>query len=389
MTTRIPRSDLRVFVAAASEDDERVMSAWLSQDAGAEILGTALDGDEAVRAARELRPDLVVANVNLRGASGLELVEQLWATSPDIGCVIVADAGSLGAHRRAMRAGALDFIVPPLGPAEAESLRGAARQVARRRDLIARSDRPVSVSHPAAAAGAVTAVVSAKGGVGRSTVAATIASWLAEKSATCLCDLDLRFGDLGFWGSTEAPARTIAHLAPVVSANETTESDIRAVGTVRFGKVTLLAAPGDLTEDSAFPAEALVQTLARWYGHVIVDTEPRLDDSIRGIAAIASFLIVVTTCEIGAIRATQRYLALLDGLGRRPRLIVANRADRGERKATITQAFGPGEEILFVDEDREYAHRLVVDGQAGPQQPRREISKRLRGIADRLQRTTA
>lgn len=412
MSTRAQTLGGRALVAAASADDERAIATWLQQDCGCEVVATTLDGDEALRLALDLRPDLVVANVNLSGASGLELAEQLWARAPAIGCVLVADATSWGAHRRAMRSGALDFLQPPLRPDDAEALRAALRQVVRRRELLGQG-RLVAAGAEGEApqeepgAGAVISVVSAKGGVGRSLIAATLASWLAERGTTALCDLDFQFGDLSTWGGETQPARTIEELAAVVSANELRLEDVQAIAQSRFGQVAVLAAPRSpvqaaewsvcfstrcpLSADyrpadgSPFPAAQLVDAVRRWYQWVVIDHMPGLFDPVVAVTSGADAAVVVTSCEVGALRATQRYLAILDRVAPVPRVVVANRANRGVGRELVRQAVGADEEVVFLDEDATYARALVVDGQGAPQQRGRGPARVLGELAQRLE----
>ncbi len=55
----------------------RAMSAVVGETAGFEVVGEASSGEESVRAAAELLPDLVLMDVNLPGIDGLEATRQL------------------------------------------------------------------------------------------------------------------------------------------------------------------------------------------------------------------------------------------------------------------------------------------------------------------------
>jgi len=55
----------------------RAMSAVVEETAGFEVVGTADSGEESIRAARELVPDLVLMDVNLPGIDGLESTRRL------------------------------------------------------------------------------------------------------------------------------------------------------------------------------------------------------------------------------------------------------------------------------------------------------------------------
>lgn len=404
MTTRIPTVTGRVIVAAASANDERALVGWIT-DSGLEVVSTTQDGDEAIKAALAQGVDLVVANVNLTGASGLEVAEQLWARAPQIGCVLVADAASWGAHRRAMRAGALDFLQPPLGADEAESLRSAIRQVYRRRELLPERIGPASGSADAEGArGVLIGVFSAKGGVGRSFVAANVAASLATKSDALLCDLDLQFGDIASWGPEPFGERTVGDLAAVARAGEVTENDLRSVAHTRFGGVQVLASPrfeldalpwsvclsgaGASADPSAgdgtFPAAELVTAIRQWSPWTVVDNMPGLFDPAVAVFPRVDLALVVTTCEVGALRATRSFLDRLDRIALVRRIVVANRANRGENSGLVARALGPSERIVYVDEDLEFGRGLVIDGVAAPRASKRRAAKALEALAQEI-----
>jgi CheY-like chemotaxis protein len=52
------------------------------QEDGIDVLGVAADGQEAVRLARELQPDLALVDIDLGGESGLGVASRLRADEP-------------------------------------------------------------------------------------------------------------------------------------------------------------------------------------------------------------------------------------------------------------------------------------------------------------------
>jgi MinD-like ATPase involved in chromosome partitioning or flagellar assembly len=310
------------------------------------------------------------------------------ARGDDVGVVLVASAADPAFERRALRAGALDVLSMPLDGAAAEALGEAVREAARRRAL----RPPVREGAPLAQPpelGTLVAVVSAKGGVGRSFVAASVASMLAERDAVVLCDLDLQFGDLSSWGA-ERSERTIDRIAAVVAAGEVQRADVEAVAEQRFGKVTLLPGPRSPVDGAIWASErgsralGLTGALRRWYDWVVVDGLPGLLEPVVGIARRAQLLLVVTTCEVGALRATQRYLELLDRFVPVPRVVVANRSNKGAGAKHVRPAVGERERIAFLKEDTTFARRLVVEGLAAAQQRGRGVSRSFAKLADEV-----
>src|SRR5450631_258779 len=79
---------VRVLVA----DDQKVVReglvSLLSLLPGVEVVGAALDGDDAVRQALVLHPDVVLMDLNMPRCNGVEATERLRAAQPQTGVVV-------------------------------------------------------------------------------------------------------------------------------------------------------------------------------------------------------------------------------------------------------------------------------------------------------------
>jgi two-component system response regulator EvgA len=62
---------------------------------GYDVVGTAVDGESGLRAARELQPDVVLLDVGLPDISGLEVAQRLHDEAPTMPVVLISthDAG--------------------------------------------------------------------------------------------------------------------------------------------------------------------------------------------------------------------------------------------------------------------------------------------------------
>ncbi|KQP35654.1 Fis family transcriptional regulator [Pseudorhodoferax sp. Leaf274] len=115
------------------EDDEdvRLSTAQVLQLAGFEVEGFA-----SVEAARALiRPDapvVVVCDVKLPGASGIDWLQQIRATDAELPVILVTGHGHIAMAVQAMRDGAYDFIEKPF---TRERLAAIVRHAAERRQL--------------------------------------------------------------------------------------------------------------------------------------------------------------------------------------------------------------------------------------------------------------
>ncbi|MDQ4215204.1 response regulator [Microbacterium sp. ASV81] len=103
------------------DDDFRVANVhvgFVEAVPGFRVIGQAGSAAEALRQARELRPDLVLMDVYLPDGDGLEVVRELLADPDPPAVIVISAANDLGTVRRAVQLGALHYLVKPFGFAE-------------------------------------------------------------------------------------------------------------------------------------------------------------------------------------------------------------------------------------------------------------------------------
>jgi DNA-binding NarL/FixJ family response regulator len=89
----------------------RASARALLQAEGFDVVGEAADGAEALRAVADLRPQVVLLDIQLPGADGIEVAGQL-ATGPDPPAVVLVSSRGAAAYGRRLRdAPARGFIM--------------------------------------------------------------------------------------------------------------------------------------------------------------------------------------------------------------------------------------------------------------------------------------
>lgn len=83
----------------------------LNRESSLHVLGEACSGAEAISMAHELRPQLVLMDVNLPGITGIEATRTLASRHPEIAVIIVTMFGDRDTFFAAMRAGARGFLL--------------------------------------------------------------------------------------------------------------------------------------------------------------------------------------------------------------------------------------------------------------------------------------
>ena len=101
------------------DDEEVVLDSCLAILAGGDYeTTTATSGEEGLRLAAEVSPDLVFVDVKMPGLPGLEVLERLRSSDPSIVAVVITGYATVSLAVEAMKRGAFDFLPKPFTPDE-------------------------------------------------------------------------------------------------------------------------------------------------------------------------------------------------------------------------------------------------------------------------------
>lgn len=104
------------------------LRALLAGEADLEVVGEAADGDEALRMAGELSPEVVLMDITMPGMDGIEATRKLLAEMPSARVLLLTVHADSSLLREALKAGAAGYI---LKRAVESELINAIRAVAR------------------------------------------------------------------------------------------------------------------------------------------------------------------------------------------------------------------------------------------------------------------
>jgi len=102
---------IRVLIA----DDHLIiregMRLILEAENGFELVGEACDGEEAIRLANELHPDVVLMDLRMPGMGGLQAMEYLRKDQPELPVVILTTYNEDELMKQGLRAGARGYLL--------------------------------------------------------------------------------------------------------------------------------------------------------------------------------------------------------------------------------------------------------------------------------------
>ncbi|OQY36253.1 MAG: hypothetical protein B6I38_00095 [Anaerolineaceae bacterium 4572_5.1] len=310
----------------------------LQFEADVDVVGAARTGREAIQLAQEVEPDVVLMDINMPDMDGIAATEAIRQKRPFIQVIILSVQGDQNYMRRAMLAGARDFLTkPPMGDELISAIRRAGVMAQQERAkggqaaALTSSGLP-SMPSASPSQGKVIIVYSPKGGTGCTTLAVNLAIALHnDETRSVVVDGNLQFGDVAVF-INEQGKNTILDLAPRVN-----ELDPEIVGDVmvkhKASGLHVLAAPtrpeqGEVVSGQHF--SKILKYLRRLYAYVIVDTTPLLTDIVLTAVDESDIVVLVTTQDIPAIKNARLFLDLLVTLGvERERVVfVMNRYDK-------------------------------------------------------------
>ncbi|MEA3549926.1 MULTISPECIES: AAA family ATPase [Micrococcaceae] len=274
-------------------------------------------------------PEVFVLGPGLPADDALKFAAVMDLQYPEISMILVAGESSDVAIQ-AMRAGIRDLLDPAADVDHIRIIveRASLASAGRRRGLAPSS----SEHHEHAAGGRIIAVISPKGGVGKTTVATNIAIGLGKIApmGVVIVDLDLQFGDVAS-GLMLEPEHTITDA--VVGAASQDSMVLKTYLTVHPGGIYALCAPKNPVEMDRISGENvshLLSQLRQEFQYVVVDTAPGLGEHVLATLDMASDAVWICGMDVPSIRGLRTGNQILAELNLLPerRHVVLNMADR-------------------------------------------------------------
>jgi len=98
-------ANTRIIFADDSQYIRQAYKRILETQSHFEVVGIAEDGEEAVRLANELTPDIAILDIRMPKLTGIEAAEQIISTNPSMGIIIISAYDDLNYVRKLLKDG--------------------------------------------------------------------------------------------------------------------------------------------------------------------------------------------------------------------------------------------------------------------------------------------
>ena len=302
---------VKVVIVDDSVETRNNIKALLSFEKRIDIIGQAENGEEAIFITKEARPDIVLMDINMPVMDGIKATEEISMQVPESSVIIMSVQGEHEYIKRAMSAGAREFMIKPfssdelvnsiLKTYEIESKRREHTSVARVKENIKSK---------------IITVFSTKGGVGKTTIASNLAVSIARitKKRVALVDLDLQFGDIAIMLNVSMK-NTISDL--IKEINQLDEDLMDDYLVTHFSGVRVLPAPikPEYAEYiTSAHVEKILNTLKQSYHYIIIDTSASFHETVLTSLDMSDRILFVSTLDLPTIKNVKSGIDVMESL---------------------------------------------------------------------------
>ncbi len=315
------------------------------------VVGSFGNGREAVTMAKEMRPDIIIMDINMPDMDGIQATSEITKAVPTAAVVMMSVQNDPDYLRKAMLAGARNFLTKPI---DTDELYNTIRTVYARNKPIAEQYRILEDGHALdmrrvahlnvgeKRGGHIIVVYSPQGGAGTTTIATNLASGLMKKGIkVLLVDADTQFGDVGVFLKLQAQS-TLADLVSQVDDVDVEFFD-NSLATHESGLKVLLgpSRPEYADDVEANPAAlaSILDKVSHQYDFIVVDTSSHLSEMVIALMDLAAKIVLVATPTLSGVKNAKFVLELFDKLNysANKTMFILNRTEdeRARQRLTI------------------------------------------------------
>ncbi|MEM7800247.1 MAG: response regulator [Chloroflexota bacterium] len=324
---------IRVLIVDDLPETRENVRKLLQFEQDIEVVGQAGNGNQALDLAQSHQPDVILMDINMPGGDGISASQAIRKAVPNAQIIIMSVQSEADYLRKAMLAGARDFLMKPFSGDELTAAIRRVYAIPSAREAVAAPvdtpSTPTAVTQGPDRNGKILSIYSPKGGAGCTTIATNLAVGLAAKGyKTVLVDASFQFGDVGVLLKLK-PNTTVIDLVDRLDDME--KELMHSVLTDHDSGLKVLLAPpkpemAELVTNDYL--EKIYETLRQMFDFIIIDTQTGLSDPTLISLEKSDRILLITQQSLSSLANMRRFFDLMNELGYDVAtiMIIVNRA---------------------------------------------------------------
>lgn len=314
-----------------------------------EIVAEASNGKEVIESIRKFNPDIILMDINMPVLNGLETTEIINEKYPNIIVIIMSVQRENEYLKKAMFAGAKEYIIKPLNYEELyTTIISTYNRYKKKEEIISKLNAIKRESK-------IISFYGSKGGVGKSIVALNTAIAYSKKygKKVLLIDLDLYFGDIGMM-LNEYKSKTLIDL---IDENQTISyENIKEYLFSYNTNLDVLLAPRN-PESAEYIKKDIVKKIIdkvkNYYDVIIFDNGVNFGECTLVSLDLSNVIAFVSNMELSSLKNMKIGLKILNTLNYSSKIKVIVNSENtkfGIKHKDILNAFS-NEDLSFIPEN--------------------------------------
>jgi len=303
---------IKIVIADDCKQTRDNIKAIMNFDKDMKIVGEAENGAEAITVVKDKKPNVVLMDINMPVMDGIKATQLLSDEGVEASIIMMSIQGEGEYIKRAMSAGARDYVVKPFGVNE---LVDTVRRVY---EMEASKKKRISGDAANKVESKIISIFSTKGGVGKTTVATNLAVALSNLTGKkiALLDFDLQFGDVAICLNLYVK-NSITELVKDFVNIEQEPGLLEEYLLTHYSGVKVLASPIRPENAEYVTAEhisKIIDYLKGRYDYIIIDTAQGFSDTVITALDMSDMIIYVSTLDLPSIKNTKNGLEVMKSL---------------------------------------------------------------------------
>lgn len=321
-----------------------------------EVIGEASDGYEAVALAEELKPDVILMDINMPRMDGIEATERITTNNPQTAIVIISIQGENEYLKKAMAAGAREYLIKPFTAKELSETIRRVYETQQKRNMAWMGTKIEKPENLPQKRGKIISFFSTKGGVGKTVVAVNLAMQLSKdvQKKVVLLDLDLSAGDAALMLNI-APITSIVDL--VKEQEELNYNLLEVFLLPHVSGLKLLAAP-ERPEFSEYVTSKHVEEILRIlkdnFDYIVVDLPAYYSDTNISVLEASEYIILLLNQDITSLKRAKIDFEILKKLNleQKVKVVLNKKGNSGFKPEDIEKVLGTKIFSSLIEDER-------------------------------------